>query len=129
MTETGQDILRFDRYIPKPSASMARGLQSSLLYNSAATNFLGKQMFGYKAEFPSDIELVKIQNVSTYTNALKFEYNPFGNYSSQLGVHYFTLGSSNTIKVMEVVIHKSSSDTNIQGVLVKRGVLYPMKMP
>jgi hypothetical protein len=130
MTVPEEDLLRFDRYQTQLGS---RFFGRQVLDDSTATNLM-KKIYGYKAELPSDSEFSKAQDVSSLTNILKLDFNTFriyptnANVDDTQGFHFYTLGSNNTIRVMEVVVHRMASDTNILGIIVKRGTLYPTKL-
>jgi hypothetical protein len=130
MTVPEEDWIRFDRF----STQIGRGwFGRQVLDDSTATNVLQKEkLYGYEAALPSDAELTGVHDASTFTNLFKLDLNTFifpsGPQSGAQRFHFYSLGTNNTIEVMEVFAQETTR-SNIQVVLVKRGVLYPTKKP
>lgn len=127
MSVTEEDSLRFDRFSNQSKMWMARQMldDSTVPY----TNFL-KKVYGYVPLLPSDSDMIQVHDDSTFTNLFNLNQNTFTSKSfPRQTFHFYTLGSNNTIKVMELIVEEKNgnSKTNIQVVLIKRGVLNPRK--
>ena len=75
-------------------------------------------------------ELIQVNDDSTFTNLFNLNSNTLLQKSfPRQTFHFYTLGSNNTIKVMEFIVEEvnGSAKTNIQVVLIKRGILSPKK--
>jgi hypothetical protein len=134
MTVAEEDSLRFDQYYTLAGSSSS--IVSHLLSDSTATNFLQKEkVFGYAPTLPTDSELAKAQDIYSLTNVLKLDFRPFSIYPTNANIaesqqfHYYTLGDHDSIRVMELVVHRMTAETNVLGIIVKRGVLFPTKKP
>ena len=134
MTVPEEDILRFDQYYTM--AGMRSSFNGKLLSDSAATNFIQKEkVYGYETKLPTDLELSKVQDIYSLTNVLDLGYEPFTIYPTNANLpqspkfQFYTLGDHDSIRVMELVVHRMTAETNIQGIIVKRGVLFQIKKP
>jgi hypothetical protein len=134
MTVSEEDSLRFDQYYTL--AGSRSSIVSHLLSDSTATNFLQKEkVYGYAATLPTDSELSKAQDIYSLTNVLRLDFRPFSIYPTNANIaesqqfHYYTFGDHDSIRVMELVVHRMTAETNVLGIIVKRGVLFPTKKP
>lgn len=141
MTVTEEDPLRLDQYYTL--AGSRSSIVSHLLSDSTATNFLQEgKVYGYAATLPTDSELSKAQDIYSLTNVLKLDFMPFAIYPTNANVpksqksveesqkfHFYTLGDHDSIRVMELVVHRMTAGTNVMGIVVKRAVLFPTKKP
>jgi hypothetical protein len=134
MTVPEEDALRFDQYFTL--AGSGSPFASKLLSDSTATNFLQKsKVFGYAATLPTDSDLSNAQDIYTLTKILKLNSWPYSlyptnaNFAQSPEFQFYTLGDHDSIRVMELVVHRMTAETNVLGILVKRGVLFPTKKP
>lgn len=134
MTVSEEDSLRFDQYYTPPNRHAPLFFHS--ISDSTSTNFLHKEkVFGYTPALPTDSELSKAQDICSLTNVLKLGFSPFSIYPTNANIaetqkfQFYTLGDHDSIRVMELVVHRMTAETNIQGIIVKRGVLFPTKKP
>ena len=134
MTVPEEDSLRFDQYYTM--AGIRSSFNGKLLSDSTATNFLQKEkVYGYEATLPTDSELSKVQNINSLTNFLELGFRPFtihptnANVAQSQKFQFYTLGDHDSIRVMELIVHRMTAETNVLGIIVKRGVLFPTKKP
>lgn len=80
---------------------------------------------GYRRSLPSDAELLRMRDVSSVSNFLG--ENPFsGTTRSAVGIRFFTLRPNDSLSELQVTFMKRS-DSRIEGILVRRAVLYPQR--
>lgn len=134
MTVPEEDSLRFDKYHTPPNRHAPIFFHS--ISDSTATNFLQKEkVYGYAVTLPTDLELSQALDIYSLTNVLKLDFRPFSIYPVNANVaesqkfQLYTLGDHDSIRVMELVVHRMTAETNVLGIIVKRGVLFPTKKP
>jgi hypothetical protein len=134
MTVPEEDSLRFDQYYTL--AGSRSSIVSHLLSDSTATNILQQEkVYGYVPTLPTDSELSKALDIYSLTNVLKLDFMPFSIYPKNANIaesqkfHSYTFGEHDSIRVMELVVHRMTAETNVLGIIVKRGVLFPTKKP
>jgi hypothetical protein len=134
MTVPEDDSLRFDQYYTL--AGSRSPIVSHVLSDSTATNLLRQEkVYGYAATLPTDSELSKVQDIYSLTNVLQLDFQPFRIWTTNANIaesqkfHFYTLGDHDSIRVMELVVHRMTAETNVLGIIVKRGTLFPTKKP
>lgn len=122
-----KDFIRFDRYSNQSKMWIARQMLDDSTVSG--TNRL-KKVYSYVPTLPEDKELIGMHEDSTFTNSFNLNYNTlrFSAFPRQT-FHFYTLASNDTIDVAELTVDtvRGSPKTNIQVVLIKRGVLTPQK--
>jgi hypothetical protein len=86
---------------------------------------------GYRRSLPSDAELLQMCDVSSVTNFLGSI--PFSGANTNatgrtIGIRFFTLGPLDSIATLQVTFaipNHPKHDSHVEGILVKRAVLYP----
>jgi hypothetical protein len=84
---------------------------------------------------PTDSELSQALDIYSLTNVLKLDFRPFSIYPVNANVaesqkfQLYALGDHDSIRVMELVVHRMTAETNVLGIIVKRGVLFPTMKP
>ncbi len=128
MTVPEEDSTRFDRYSNQSKMWMARQILDDSTVS--ITNY-SRKVYGYVPVLPSDSELIQVHDDLTFTNLFNLNFDTLQSKAfPRQTFNFYTLGSNNTINVMELIVEElnATSKTNVQVVLIKRGVLNPKKL-
>jgi hypothetical protein len=90
--------------------------------------FPGSPTFAYRRSLPSDAELLQMRDVSSVSNF--YGCNPFSRKwtnGEAFVICFFSLRPYDSIDTLDVTFSKRANETQIDGILVRRAVLFPQQ--